>query len=630
MHAAVVELDALPDAVGPGAQDQHLGLLGLRRDLGLCGGVEFVAAVVVRRLGLELGGTGVDGLVHRVDAEPGPQRPHTDLTGQFRSQGGYLTVGQAVVLAAPQKVFIEHRRVEYFGAQRDESGDLVDEPRIDARGLRHLLDGGAFPQRQFHVVQPPVGGRPQPAEQVVDGDVGVGFGPKPGPTGLQRPHHLAERLDEVAAQRHRLAHGFHGRGQGGVGAGELLEREAGRLHDDIVQGRLEARRRFLGDVVDDLIEGVADRQFGGDLRDRETGGLGRQRTRPRHPGVHLDDDETAVDRIDGELDVASAGVDTDLAQNVDAEVTHCLVFAIREGHRGRHGDRVAGVHAHRIEVLDRAHDDHVVVAVAHQLELEFLPTVDGLLYQHVGARRCGQPFTGHPVHVLGGIRHARAQAAHGERRPHDHRQSELGDGLADLVHCETHTGARGFAADLGDDVLEPLPILAALDRVEVGTDHLDAVALQRPVLVQRDSRVQRGLPAQGGQHRVDLVAALGLLGDDALDEGRSDRFDVGEVGVLRVGHDRRRVRVDEAHLQALCAEHAAGLRPRVVELARLADDDRPGADHQDVVEVGAPWHLAASPLPSGRRTGRTGSSRRAGRLRPRGGTAPRRPSHQPV
>ena len=44
--------------------------------------------------------------------------------------------------------------------------------------------------------------------------------------------------------------------------------------------------------------------------------------------------------------------------------------------------------------------------------------------------------------------------------------------------------------------------------------------LQHPVLVQRDRGVQRGLPAQGRQQRVDLVAALGLLGDHLLDELR--------------------------------------------------------------------------------------------------------------
>ena len=187
---------------------------------------------------------------------------------------------------------------------------------------------------------------------------------------------------------------------------------------------------------------------------------------------------------------------------------------------GRDGDRVAGVHAHRVEVLDRAHHHHVVVAVAHQLELEFLPAVDRFLDQHVGARGCGQPVAGHPVDVLDGVRHARAEAAHRERRPHDDRQAEFLDGLADLVHRETDSGAGGFAADLGDDVLELLPVLAALDGLEVGADQLDAVALQHAVLVQRDGRVQRGLPAEGGQQRVDLVAALGLLGDHLLDERR--------------------------------------------------------------------------------------------------------------
>ena len=102
--------------------------------------------------------------------------------------------------------------------------------------------------------------------------------------------------------------------------------------------------------------------------------------------------------------------------------------------------------------------------------------------------------------------------------PHHDRQAEFLDRLADLVHGETHSAAGGFAADLGDDVLEPLPVLAALDGLEVGADQLDAVALQRAVLVQRDRGVERGLPAQRSQQRVDLVAALGLLGDDPLDE----------------------------------------------------------------------------------------------------------------
>ena len=248
------------------------------------------------------------------------------------------------------------------------------------------------------------------------------------------------------------------------------------------------------------------------------------------------------------------------------------------------------MHAHGVDVLDRTHDDDVVAAVAHQLELEFLPAVDRFLDEDVGTGGSGQPVAGHPVDILGGVRHTRAQSAHGERRTHDYRQSEFDDGFAHLVHGETHTGAGGFAADFGDDVLEPLPVLAALDRLEVGADQFDAPAFQRPVLVEGDGGVQCGLPAKGGQQRVDLVAAFGLLGDDLLDERRGDRFDVGVVGVFGVGHDGRRIRVDQAHLQAFGAQHAACLGAGVVELAGLTDDDRAGTDHQHVVYIAPPRH----------------------------------------
>ena len=98
----------------------------------------------------------------------------------------------------------------------------------------------------------------------------------------------------------------------------------------------------------------------------------------------------AVARIDRELDVAAAGIDADLADDRDRGVPHPLVFAIGERHRRRHGDRIAGVHAHRIEVLDRADDHDVVVVVAHDLELELLPPEHALLDQHLVRRATGR------------------------------------------------------------------------------------------------------------------------------------------------------------------------------------------------------------------------------------------------
>ena len=79
-----------------------------------------------------------------------------------------------------------------------------------------------------------------------------------------------------------------------------------------------------------------------------------------------------------------------------------------------------------------------------------------------------------------------------------------------------------------------------------------------------------------------------------VDRAGQQRLDVGRGGELGVGHDRRRVRVDEHDLVALLEQHLAGLHAGVVELGRLADHDRPRADQQDLLDVVAPRHAASS------------------------------------
>ena len=48
--------------------------------------------------------------------------------------------------------------------------------------------------------------------------------------------------------------------------------------------------------------------------------------------------------------------------------------------------------------------------------------------------------------------------------------------------------------------------------------------------------------------------------------------------------------VDEHDAVAFLLEGFAGLRAGIIELARLADDDRAGADDEDAVDVGALGH----------------------------------------
>ena len=202
-----------------------------------------------------------------------------------------------------------------------------------------------------------------------------------GLAGLQAAHALPQRFLEGAADGHHLADGLHLRAERGVGAGEFLEGPFGNLGHHVIDGRLEAGRRLARDVVADLVQPVADGELGGDLGDGEAGGFGRQRRAARDARVHLDDHHAPVGGIDGELHVGAAGIDADLAQAAQGAVAHHLVFAVGEGLRRRDGDGIAGVHAHRVEVLDGADDDAVVGEVAHHLELEFLPAERALFDQ---------------------------------------------------------------------------------------------------------------------------------------------------------------------------------------------------------------------------------------------------------
>ena len=90
----------------------------------------------------------------------------------------------------------------------------------------------------------------------------------------------------------------------------------------------------------------------------------------------------------------------DRADHRDRLVAQLLVLAVGERLLRRDRDRVAGVHAHRVDVLDRADDHDVVVAVAHHLELELAPADHRLLDQHLADRAGGQAL-GHELAELG-------------------------------------------------------------------------------------------------------------------------------------------------------------------------------------------------------------------------------------
>ena len=458
MTAAVVEFNSLPDAVWPAAQDHDLGL---RLRIGLI--FLFVSRIHIRREGFELSRARVHALEHGCYVPPRALQPH----GRRR---GLPDLRKLLVACAVPLDFAE--QVARGGLYGNSGGalvhghdflELVDEPGIDFCQLANFFRGQAAFQGHKQPVNP-VG--PRRSKLFAQERSGCFGGRAPGSMRLKRPNAFLERFLERPPDGHYFADRLHLCAQSGVRSGEFLELPFRYFDDDVVDRRLKARRRFLRDVVRNLIKRHAHRESRGDLRNREAGSLAGQRRAARDARVHLDDDHPAVFRIDCELDVRPAGFHTDFTHDGCGGVPHALVFLVRQRLRRSDCDRVARVHAHGIEILDRADHHEVVAEIAHHLELVFLPAEDRLFNKgfvdRAQIQRVGRGFA--ELFFVVGDRAARS--AKRERRANHQRKAKLIAQAHRVLRVIDQRRGGYLEPDFATRVFEPEPVLGNFDRSE--------------------------------------------------------------------------------------------------------------------------------------------------------------------
>jgi hypothetical protein len=583
-HAAVVELDALPNAIRPAAEDHDRRFSGARR-LALL----IVASIEIRRGGWELAGTRVDHLVHGAHAQRPPMLPRCLLA--LAAQRAELRVGEAHPLHAAHLERVDLAECAIAPLRIEQVVHLIEKPAIDLRELVDLLDRKSALERVLHL-EDALGRRlaqraAQRLERVVlEAIVGQSRADVPSRApDLQRAQPLLKRFLEGAPDRHRLAHGLHLRGEPRIGRRELLEGEARALHHDVVEHRLERGGSRLRDVVRDLVEAVAHCELGPDARDRKARRLRCERGRPRDARIHLDHEQLAIGGIHRELDVAAARFDADLADDRDRGIAHLLVLAVGERERGRDGDRVARVHAHWIDVLDRAHDHHVVGVIAHDFELVLLPAKQAALDEHLARGRQVEPAAHDVLVLLAIVRDAASGAAERERRANDRGEAHHGNERDRVIPGTRDAAGRDALPDAPHRIREELAILGEPNGACIGADQLHAVSLEHAAVRERERDVERRLSPHRGQQRIRPLAL-----DHLLHHVRRHRLHVRPIGELGIRHDRGRIRVHEHDRVALFAQRLRRLRARVIELGPLADHDRARAYEQDLLYVSATRH----------------------------------------
>ena len=247
------------------------------------------------------------------------------------------------------------------------------------------------------------------------------------------------------------------------------------------------------------------------------------------------------------------------------------------------------MNAHRVKILDAADDHDRVVVVAHHLEFVLLPAQHRLLDEDGVDRTVVQALPHDAAELRLVVRDAPAASPERVGGADDGGVADLAGERERLVEGRDHAAGGRIDADARHRLLEGAAVLALVDRVVVRADQLHAVAFQDAGLPQGLGEVERGLPPEGREQRVGAFRS-----EDRLDVGGIQRFDVGPVGDVGVGHDRRGVAVHEHDAVAGRPERLARLRAGVVELRRLTDLDRSAPDEEDGASLagaaGVPCH----------------------------------------
>ena len=281
---------------------------------------------------------------------------------------------------------------------------------------------------------------------------------------------------EAVADGHDLTGGLHLGAQSTAGGGELIKGQAGDFQNTIVQGRFKASGGLAGNGVGDLVQGVAQGDLSGHLGDGIAGGLGRQGGGTGDTRVDLDDRVLEGIRVQGELAVTAA-LNFQGADDVQGGGTEHLILLVGQGLAGRHHDGVAGMDAHRVDVLHAADGDDVASAVPHDFKFDFLPACDTAFDQNfMDTGQLQTTVADLPQHELV-IGDAAAGAAQGIGGTDDDGQADGVGELHRILHGVHHLGDHAGLVDGLHGVLEALAILCPTDGVGGGAQELDAVTI---------------------------------------------------------------------------------------------------------------------------------------------------------
>mmetsp|Transcript_129238 Transcript_129238/g.182227 ORF Transcript_129238/g.182227 Transcript_129238/m.182227 type:complete len:271 (+) Transcript_129238:422-1234(+) len=231
-------------------------------------------------------------------------------------------------------------------------------------------------------------------------------------------------------------------------------------------------------------------------------GLGCQRTAARQPGVHLDNAKLRTLRIHGVLDVALTH-DTQVSDDLQGTLPEPVVFIIVQGLRWCNHDGFTCMNAHRIKVFHVAHGDAVVVFVTHHFVLQFFPTLQRLVNDHL--------WTVHQCHahqlfqVLLVVCKTTSQTSEGISCAYQYRITNLLSSFHGVGHRITARAFSNLLTTSIHNLAKELTIFRLHDGINLGSQDFNVVLLEDSSLIHLHSTVQCCLPTPSGKDTIRLL-----------------------------------------------------------------------------------------------------------------------------
>ncbi len=237
----------------------------------------------------------------------------------------------------------------------------------------------------------------------------------------------------------------------------------------------------------------------------------------------------------GELDVGAA----DHPDRLDNGMGLPLQLFLDGRFDGEHrcdAEGVAGMGPHGIDVLNETDGDYLVLGIADYFQLQFFPAQDRLFHQDLPDPAGGNPPAGNSPQFLGVIDEAAAGPAKGISGADYHRVAQFRGDFFRFFHAVGGFAPGGLDPEPVHGFLKSDPVFSPLDGIGLHTEDLHPVLGEDPRLVQIGAEIKGGLAAQIRQEGIRPFFFY-----DLRDGFYVQRFNIGDVGHFRVGHDGCRV-----------------------------------------------------------------------------------------